>query len=100
MQRIAARTGDTAIAGACGVLEIGATGSLHQVAADRRGIAQLGGCARQQRFGDGRKGFCETRIISKVGIADHRPDAHAAIGKPFDAVETRQPADIDQPFRP
>ena len=38
-------------------------------------------------------------IVSEVGVADQRSDAHAAVGKVLDAVEAGKTADVDQPAR-
>jgi len=45
------------------------------------------------------KGAREIRIMRKIGVTNHRTDANAAIGQPFDAIEARQPGDIDETIR-
>jgi hypothetical protein len=72
---------------------------LQQVAADSRSIAQLGGGAGEQRFGDRRKSLAESRIIGEIGVAYTRANAHSAIRQRLDPVKPGQAADIDQPRR-
>jgi hypothetical protein len=36
-------------------------------------------------------------IVGKIGVAHHRADAHAAIGKIFDPVEAGKMRDVDEP---
>ena len=100
MERVAAGARLTPVARTRGVVEIAAAGALHQVAADRRGVAKLSRGAGQERFGDGRIGPGEIRVVGEVGIADERADAGAAVGKPFDAVEARKTHDVDEALRP
>ena len=69
--RVAARARLAPVAGAGGVVEIGAARALHQVAADGRGIAQLRRGAGQQRLGDRRIGRGESRVVGEIGIAHH-----------------------------
>jgi len=97
MEGVAARARFTPIAGAGGIVEVAAARALHEVAADGRGIAKLSRGTGQKRFGDGRIGAGERRIVCEVGVAYECTDAHAAIGKPLDPIETRQPRDIDEP---
>ena len=59
--RVAAGAGLALVAGAGGVVEIGAARALQQVAADGRGIAQLRRGAGQQRFGDRRDSVWRSR---------------------------------------
>ena len=97
--RVAAGARLAPVAGARHVVEIGAACFLHQIAADRRRVAELCGGAREQRLGNGRIGPGETLVVGEIGIADHRPDACAAVVEPFDAVETRQAPDVDETGR-
>ena len=90
--RVAARAGLALVAGAGGVVEIGAARPLQQIAADGRGIAQLRRRAGQQRFGDGREGAREVRVMREIGVAHQRADAHAAVGQLLDPIEARQAA--------
>ena len=99
MAGIATRARFAFVAGACGIVEISAAGSLQQIAADGRGIAKLGGCAGQQRLGHRRIGLRKVRIVREVGIADQRADADAAIGQMFDTVEPGQPREVDETVR-
>jgi hypothetical protein len=80
MQRIAACARFTPVAGAHDVVEVTAARPLHQVAADSRGVAELRRSAGEQRFGNGRIGAGEIRVMSEVGVPYQRTDAHAAIG--------------------
>ena len=93
---IAARARFALVAGAGDIVEISASRPLQQIAADSRGIAKLCGGARQQRLGNRGIGSGEIRIVREIGIANQRTDADAAIGQTFDAVEPRQPRDIDE----
>ncbi len=81
-----------------GIVKICASRPLQEIAADGRGIAQLRGGAGQKRFGHGRKAPGEIAIMGKIGIANQRADAHAAIGKIFDPVETGKMRDVDEPI--
>ena len=92
---ITAGAGFAFVARRGGVVEVGAPGSLQQVAADGRRIAELGGCAGEQCLGDGRIVPGEGRVIRQVRIADEGADAHAAVWQCLDAVEPGEPADID-----
>ena len=74
------------------VVEIGAARPLQQIAADGRGVAQLGGRARQQRLGDGRKAPGEVAVVSEVGVAHQRADPHAAVGEILDRGRGREDA--------
>ena len=96
---VAARTGIALIAGTCDVVEVSATRPLQEIAADRRGVAQLRRCAGQQRLGDRRKAPGKIPVASKLGVADQRADPHAAVGKVVDAIEVGEMADVDQPVR-
>ena len=79
--RVATGAGVAFVAGAGDIVEIGATRPLHEIAADRRGVAKLCGGAGQERLGDGGKAPREIAIVGKIGIADQRTDAHAAVGQ-------------------
>ena len=100
VERVAARARLTPVAGARHVIEIAAARPLHQVAADGRGVAELRRGAGEQRFGDGRIGAGEVRVMREVGVAHERADAHAAVGQPLDAVEARQARDVDETVGP
>lgn len=98
--RGAARAGVALVAGVeADVVEVMAARALHQIAADRRHIAQLRRGAGQQRGLQQRIVRAHQRMICGIGIADHRANADAAIGRCIDACQ-RQPADIDQPLWP
>ena len=80
LQRVAACARFTPVAGVRHVIEVAAARPLHQVAADGRGVAELRRGAGEQRFGDGRIGAGEIRVMREVGVPHQRADAHAAIG--------------------
>ena len=84
------------VAGARRIIKISASGPLQEIAADGRCIAQLRRGAGQKRFGYGRKAPGEIVVVGKIGIADQRADAHAAIGKVFDPVEAGKMRDVDK----
>ena len=72
----AARAWSAFVAGARGVIEIGATRPLKDIAADGRGIAELRGRAGQQRLGNSREAAPEIGKVGEIGIANERADAH------------------------
>ena len=80
------------------IVEIGASRPLQEIAADRRRVAQLRRGSGQKRFGNGRKALGEIAIVGKIGVADQRADAHAAVGKVFDPVEAGKMRDVDEPI--
>ena len=96
---VTARTGIALIAGTGDVVEVSATRSLQEIAADRGGVAKLRGRSGQKRLGDRRKAPGKIPVVSKVGVADQRADPHAAVGKVLDAVEAGKMADVDKPAR-
>ena len=96
---VAAGAGIAFVAGARGIVKIRAARSLQEVAADGRGIAKLRGGAGQKRLGDRRKAPREIAIMGEIGIANQRPDAHAAVGQLLDPVETGKMGDVDKPIR-
>ena len=75
---IAARCRRALVAGRGDIVEIGAARALHQIAADRRCIPQLRRRSGQKRFGDGREAPREIAVVSYLGIADQRANAHSA----------------------
>ena len=88
------------VAGAGGVLEVGAARVLHQVAADGRGVAQLRRCAGQQRLGDRRDRRRRNRSSrARSALRTIAPMRTPPSGMPLDAVETGQAGDVDQPRR-
>ena len=66
---------------------------LHEVPADRRGVAQLRRRARQQRLRDGGEALLHERVRGDVGHAREGADTEAA-GDVVDAGE-RQGVDVD-----
>ena len=96
---VAARTGRALVAGAGDVIEVSAARPLQEIAADRGGVAKLRGRSGQKRLGDRRKATGESPIVSEVGVADERADAHAPVGKVLDIVEAGKMADIHQAAR-
>ena len=75
--RVAAGAGIALVAGAGGVEEIGAARALHQVAAERRGVAQLRRGAGERRLGDQR--IALATASREIGVARQRADAAAAV---------------------
>ncbi len=100
LERITPRARNAPVTGARRILEIGAAGSLHQVAADRGGVAKLRRRAGEQGFGDRRKGPQEALVVSKVGIADKGSDPDIAVRQPVDSAQAWHAADVDDPVRP
>ncbi len=78
-ERVAAGTGIALVAGAGGVVEIGAAGALEQVAGQGGGVAELRRGAREQGFGDGREAAGEGWVVGQVGVADQGADAGGAV---------------------
>ena len=97
--RITAAAGFSAIAGAGDIVEILAARALQDIAAGRRGVAQLCGSPRQQRFGDARKGLREARLVGQVAVSHQRADTDAAVVAPFDRIEAIEMGDVDDPIR-
>ena len=97
---IAARAGLALVAGAGGVVEIGAARPLQQIAADGRGVAQLRGRAGQQRFGDGRdRRARNSASCARSALRTSAPMRTLPSGKAFDAVEPGQRRDVDEAVR-
>ena len=91
----AAAAGLAFVAGLVGVVEIGATGALEQVARGRRLVAQLARGAREQRAREQAIVAPHAGIGGEIGVAHQRADAQPSLGGRFDLVE-RQPVDVDQ----
>jgi hypothetical protein len=94
----AATTWRSFIAGHVGVVEVGAAGSLKQVAARRGGVAQLARRSCDQRMGEYRVVSTDARIRRQIGIAHQRAQAKAAVQSGFDPVEP-QAVDVNQVCR-
>ena len=92
---VAALAGLALVAGAGGIEEVRAARALQEIAADRRGIAQLRRRARQRRLGNERESG-EARVAGEVRIADQRADPQGAVGQRLDAVEPGETADMDE----
>ena len=75
------------VAGHIGVVEIGATCALEQVARSRRLVAQLARGARDQRAREQGIVAAYTRIRREIGVAHQRADAQAAVRCRLDLVE-------------
>ena len=90
-----AGTGAALVAGLCNVIEIVAAGSLQQIAAGRRLVAQLRAGACQERAAQNAVALPHALVACKIAVPHQRADAQATIGGLFDLVE-RQAVDIDQ----
>ena len=71
-----------------------------QIAADRRGVAQLRRCARQQRFGNRWIGPGEIRIMREVGVAHERTDAQQPSERRSIRSRPGKPREVDEAVRP
>ena len=100
LQRIAAGARFTPVAGARDVVEVTAACPLHQISADGRGVAELRRSAGKQRFGNGRIGAGEIRVMREVGVPHQRADAHAAIGQALQMIQAGQARDVDETVGP
>ena len=82
-----------------GVVEVGAAGPLHQVAARRRHVAELGGRTRQD--GPGQQGVVplDPLVVGDVRVRHERPDLEPAVVAPTDLAQV-EAVDVDQPRRP
>ncbi len=95
---VAAAAGNPLVAaGAGGINEVQAARALHQVAADRRHVADLGRRARQNRAGEHRVLRARREMYRDGVVARGRADPQPAIVGRLDRV--RQPGDVDQPRR-
>src|SRR5690606_3705072 len=95
----AAAAGLAFVAGSGHIVEVVAARTLHDVAAECRRVAQL-------RTGPGEQGAREqgvavsnTRVVSRIGVADEGAEAQAAVGRILDPVE-RKLVDVDEPHGP
>ena len=77
------------------VVEIIAARALEQVAADGRHVAQLRTGPGEKRLTQNRVSRHDERVLSEIGIAHERADAHAALGQFLDFRE-RQLVDVDE----
>src|SRR6266699_3301425 len=68
------------------IAEVGAAGTLQQVAADRRHIPKLRRCAGQDRVRKEWITFPDQRIEGNRAVSRHRSDAHSAAGSLADFV--------------
>ena len=87
LQRVAACARLTPVAGVRHVVKVAAARPLHQVAANGCGVAELRRGAGKQRFGNGRIGSGEIRVMREVGVPHQCADAHAAIGQVLQTVQ-------------
>ena len=85
--RVAAAAGQALVASACRIVERGAAGALHNIAAGSRSITKLGRGAGKQSFGHSRQPSGDLWMVGKIAIAYQRTYAHAAIGQDIDPVE-------------
>jgi hypothetical protein len=99
LQRAAAGAWLAFVAGLGGVVEVRATGALHQVAADGGLVAQLRRGAGDQGVGQHRIERAHAPVRGRRAVADHCADAQTAVGRRLD-LRQRQAPDIDQMRRP
>ena len=92
--RVAALAGRALIAARGVVVEIDAAGALHEIAADRRHVADLGGGAGQDRLGEQRKALAHTPIGRDGGVLHAGADAQAAALGLLDIA--REPGHVHQ----
>ena len=88
----------TLVARRCGVIEIITAGTLEQIAAGRRCIAQLRRGAGEDGARQKRKVLFDARIVGDSRIAGQCADPQAAVGQ-FDDLLQRQTIDIDNGLR-
>ena len=77
-----------------GVAEIHAARALEQIARGGRHVAQLRGCAGENRLRQHGVIALYGRVIREIGIANGRADLQPAVRRRFDLVE-RQAIDVD-----
>ena len=94
----AAAAGLALVAGLVGVIEIRAARPLQQIARGGRLVAQLAGGAGHQRARQHGIVAPHARIGGKIGVADQRADAQAAVRRRLDPVEA-EVIDVDQMLR-
>ena len=95
LHRRAARAGHPLIAGLGRVVEIGATGTLHQVSTRRRLIANLARTARQDSLDQHRIGAAHLSVGGDVAVGDRATDAQTAVSAGRNLRKT-QAMDIHQ----
>ena len=79
----AAAAGLALVAGRRGVVEVGAARPLHQVAADRRHVAQLRRGAREDRLATAADSALDLRVVGDVGV--RAPARRCAVRRPASA---------------
>jgi hypothetical protein len=80
------------------VAEIGASRALHDVAANRRHVAQLSGCGEQQRLREDRKAGADLRMRGHVAHAGERTDPQTTVRQRVDPGHVRNRVDVQQTF--
>jgi hypothetical protein len=95
----AAGSGFALVAGGRRVAEVVTAGPLQQVSPGCRHIADLRRCAGEDRPREQRITRPDQLVVRHVAVADHRADAHAAVGERLDAGQ-RQRIDVDEDGRP
>ncbi len=93
VERVASAAGLAFVAAPSRVAKVRAARTLQQVAADRRGVADLPRRAAEQRLGHGRKPARNRVVVCDVRVARERADAHD-VAAHLDRGE-RQPRDVD-----
>jgi hypothetical protein len=87
------------VAGARGVVEIGASRALQEIAADGRRVAKLRRGSGEQRLGDYGKAEGKVAVMRQIGIAHERSDPDIAARQMFDPAEPRQAIEVDETAR-
>jgi hypothetical protein len=103
VERRAPAAGRTLVAGReRRVVEVRATGALHEVAADGRHVAQLRRGAGNERLREQRIPLSDEGMIGRVAVAHQCADANAAVGQRRDGIEAvvAQMRDVDEFDRP
>src|SRR5205814_1525749 len=77
------------------VVEIIAAGSLQKIAADSGHVAQLWARTGQQRFTQNRITRFDQRVLSQIGITDHRSNPDAFVPGEFFNLREWQTVDVD-----
>ena len=79
------------------VAKVSAAGSLEEVSADRRHVADLRRRARQQRLRQHGRAGDDLRVVREVAVFHERADPEAASGQLFDRGPVER-VHVDEPF--
>ena len=80
-ERVTACAGGAFVAARMRIVEVVTARALHEVATCRRHIANLSGCAVQNRFRQDGIPCAYEWVRSEMAVCHERADAHAAAGK-------------------